>query len=154
MSIYSYYEFKKALADGRETATDEKLLRTFCHKDFLQYFKQRNKELEPAKLYRYMITYTLPADHKFDEDEVEHYIHKQVHRKPLRIVEAHVAKEHTKQGVAHWHLIIASPIPLKKDRFDYFQKLYGIVLYKKTKAQNLVDGLNYINKETRSIQLI
>ncbi len=160
MSIYTYDEFKEAIAKGNTTATDSVLLRTFMSKQFLLYFKQRNKELEPTQLYRYMLTFTLPDTHKHDEDVVEAYIIKQLKRKPLKIVEAHLAKEYTKKKTAHWHAVIASTIPLKKDRFSYYKTLYGNMDLSRTKAQNtekgvnLTEGLNYINKETKSIQIV
>lgn len=154
MSIYTYEEFKTALEEGATCAKDDRLLRTFCSKDFLLYFKQHNKELEGPKLYRYMMTFTLPDDHTFDEDTVERYIIKQCKRAPLRIVEAHYAKEHTQKGVAHWHVLVAAEIPCKKNRFDYYEEKYGIILYSKTRAKTLKHGIDYINKETVSIKII
>lgn len=100
-----------------------------------------------------MLTFTLKKDDE-DEDKVEAYIKKQLHRKPLQIVEAHIVKEYTKKGRAHWHTPLTTLTPLKKDRFHYYEKQYGFVEINKTKAQNLEEGLNYINKDNQSVKII
>lgn len=150
MSIYTYDEFQKALKEGATCTTDDKLLHTFCSKDFLLYFKRRNNE---GKTYRYLITFTLKND-TFEEDEVEKYIIKQLKRKPLQIIGAHINKEYTKKGRAHWHASIESIKSLKKDRFHYYIKKYGNIDISKTKAQNLEEGINYISKDSISKKII
>ena len=152
MSIYTYDEFKNSIENGGNVDNDPRLLATFCSREFLLYFQKRNKELEPVQTYRYLLTFTV--GHKHDEDEVEAYIIKQLNRKPLRLLQAYLVKEYTKKGIAHWHCPIESAIPIKKDRFNYYKKLYGNLDLSRTKAQNLEEGINYTSKDSLARKII
>lgn len=113
------------------------------HKEFVKYVTKKD-----LKKYRYLITFTLPEDHKHDEDEVEHYIVKQFQQRPvLQIEKAYMVKERTQKDIAHWHVAVCSTRCLKKDRFNYYIKKYGFVDISKSKAQHLEESLNYISKE-------
>lgn len=150
MNIYNYEEFNAAIAKGNTTDNDDMLLRTFMDRRFMDYFKLKNLE---GKTHRYLVTFTLKND-DFDEDEVHKYIEKQLHRKPLKIVQAYLVKEYTKAGRAHWHSALETTKPLKKDRFQYYIKQYGLIDISKTKAQNIEEGINYTSKDSKAIKII
>lgn len=149
-SIYTYEEFSTARKAGKTCDNDKRMLRTYLSQEIVSYAKKLANE---NKTYRYLVTFTLKEDGQ-DEDKIEAYIIKQLHRDPLKIIEAHLAKEYTKNGRAHWHCPIATKKPLKKDRFHHYIKLYGSIDISKTKAQNLLEGINYINKDAVSKKII
>lgn len=98
--------------------------------------------------YYYMITFTLKPGLKPKQvSEAELYIERQFTDRPaLQVQEAYIVKEFTKANVAHWHVSVKTAIPLSKDRFNYYTKIYGTLDISKNKQQNLQDGLNYISK--------
>lgn len=105
--------------------------------------------------YCYLVTFTLRPEAVGNADEAEIYIKKQFTTRPsLQVREAHVVRELTKLQVPHWHVSVRTRIPLKKDRFQYYEKLYGRVDISKNKAQNLEDGLNYISKSNTPEKLV
>lgn len=108
------------------------------------------------KTYRYLITFTLdPKKGPHNIEKIEEYIVKQFHRKPLGILHAEYVKEGNGQDKhIHWHAAVETSKPLKKDRFNYYIKLYGKLDISRTKAQNLEETLNYINKESQSIVIL
>lgn len=108
-----------------------------------ELFKSYNPS---SKKYVYLVTFTKrnPED---NDDVIEQYIVKQFKRKPLKVTEAHIAKEQTKQGVSHWHVAVETERALKKDRFNYYLKKYGFVDINKNKEQNIETTLNYISKD-------
>lgn len=153
MSIYTYDNFRQKITDGVRPEDDDKLLRTFCSREFLAYFKRTNND---DKIYRYMLTFTLRdseyakcvADVGY-EDVIEKYIRKQLLREPLQVVESHLVKEYgTGKGRTHWHCSMSTKICLKHDRFDYYEKKYGKCDISKTKAQTLNNSLKYISKDS------
>lgn len=151
MSIYTYEQLNEAIKNGSNCDNDIKYKNTMLSPEMLQYFKRRARE---NRRYNYLITFTLKPE-VTDEDEVEAYIIKQLHRTPLQIIEAHLSKEYTKAGRAHWHVPVTTTTPLKKDRFNYYIKKYGNIDISKNKStNNLEESLNYINKETQSRQII
>lgn len=113
--------------------------------DITRFMPQYIQEQE-LTLYYYLVTFTLRSDTVSLADEAEAYIVKQFERAPLKIVEAHYVRELTKKGVPHWHVAVSTSIPLKKDRFNYYMKLYGNIDISKTKAQTLTESMNYISK--------
>lgn len=123
---------------------------------FVDNTKQYNKSLKSkdAKKYIYMITFTLSEENKDKGDEALEYIRNQAQRKALRIMHYEYAEELTKKGVRHWHLVIQTERPLKKDRFNYYIAKYGNIDFSSTKAQILDNALNYINKTNISVCLI
>lgn len=123
-----------------------------------KYFKQylKSKDEPPEKLYHYMITFTLRPDKVESSESAEEYIVKQFSKRKdtLLISEAHYSKELTKKGVPHWHVAVQTKKPLKKDRFNYYVKLYGNIDVSKTKAQTLEEAINYISKDTLPKQIV
>lgn len=109
-----------------------------------------------VKKYRYLCTFTLKPSLPAKDilDEVESYIVKQFRRKPLQIVSAHIVKEGDGDKLHHhWHVAVETKVPLKKDRFNYYQQKYGFVDIDKTKAQNLEETLNYISKSNTPTEI-
>lgn len=111
------------------------------------------KKSKQKKYYYYLITFTLKEDTN-DEEKIHQYIKKQLQRKALKIVEAHLAKEYTKKGRPHWHASVKSEKYLAKDRFNYFVKKYGNIDISKNNSQTLEESINYINKSTTSEQIV
>lgn len=147
MSIYTYEEFIMRANDSLDD--DPKLMRTFCSAEFPAYFRRRIEELatQMEKKYRYLLTFTV-REVPDDEDEIENYIILQMKRPPLKIYNAYIVKEYGGQnGRVHWHVAVESLRALKKDRFHYYQKKYGLLEVNRTKAQNLHETLNYISKD-------
>lgn len=109
-----------------------------------------------VKKYRYLVTFTLdPSKGPHALDEVEKYIIKQLGRKPLQIVEAHLAREGGSGNThVHWHVALCTLKCLKVDRFNYYRKLFGGVDISKTKAQSLEEGINYISKECIPLRVV
>jgi hypothetical protein len=100
------------------------------------------------KFYYYMITFTIRDEHDSIHETIEDYIKSQFTDRPaLGIVEATLGMELTKRGIHHWHVVVKSTKHIAKDRFQYYEKLYGKVDISKNYSQNLNDGLNYISKK-------
>ncbi len=124
-------------------------LKTF-HDSFKALIAAANRQK-----YCYLITFTL---HKkfhdtYDEafiDEVTEYIIKQFQRKPLKIIEAHMVQELTKNNIPHWHVACSAEKFIAKNRFNYYAKKYGFIDISKSKCQTIDESLNYINKSGTS----
>lgn len=99
-----------------------------------------------SKKYRYLITFTL-RELSLAKD-AEQYIRDQSKRTHLDLLRWVLAKEHTKKGTPHWHCAVESRKPIKKNRFQYYERLYGFVDVSRTKGQNLDEALQYISKES------
>lgn len=99
-----------------------------------------------AKKYLYLITFTLRDATKAEKAEA--YIREQVNRSHLDLTRWIMAKEHTKKGTPHWHCAVESRKPIKKNRFQYYEKLFGFIDVSRTKGQNLQEALQYISKES------
>lgn len=99
-----------------------------------------------VKKYRYLITFTLNNPAK--AVEAEQYVRDQSKRKHLDLTRWVMAKEYTKKGVPHWHCAVEARKPIKKNRFQYYEKLYGFIDVSRTKGQNLDEALQYISKES------
>ncbi len=109
--------------------------------------------LRKKRYYFYLITFTLKPSVR-GEEIVEKYIYSQARRSALRIKEAHIVKERTKKGVAHWHMSVQSDKFIAKNRFNYYVQNYGSIDISKTKCQSISESLNYINKDNKSVILI
>lgn len=139
--------YLKNLQDGDDTEwVNTYIPRSDFHKAF-------RKALKGTKLkkYIYMVTFTLnPTIHPDVDDtlelEVADYIEKQAIRSALKITRFEYVKEHHKSGRPHWHALIETNKPLKKDRFNYYCKKYGAIDIAKNKAQQNTEILNYISK--------
>lgn len=99
--------------------------------------------------YFYLVTFNLAK--KPDAKTliaIKRYIVDQFQDRPaLKITRAVLVMEYTKAGVEHFHVSCSTKIPLSKDRFNYFTKLYGFVDISKNTTKNLNDGLNYIAED-------
>ncbi len=123
-------------------------------KSFHDELKRQLKDRD-VKHYYYLITFTLkPNIDKEKYDKIEEYIISQMKRPALKITEAHYVREYTKNHIAHWHVSLSCLKCLPKNRFNYFEKLYGHVDISKTTDKSLNEGINYINKEQISIQIL
>lgn len=101
------------------------------------------------KLYRYLLTFTLREDvDDVKQAQVQKYIVSQSTRLPLKIQYFAYSLERTAKGRPHWHCVVATTKPLKKDRFNYYVKLYGNIDISKTKGTNSLEALEYISKDT------
>lgn len=113
-------------------------------------FKQWCKKKDPPKKYIYLVTFTLRPEHH--EDEIIHklaqsHIEGIAKRDALLLTYFSFVKEHTKAGVPHWHAVIVSENPIKKNRFQYYEKLYGNIDISRTKGQTTQPAIDYISKE-------
>lgn len=119
-----------------------KNLSVFSAKNMRLYFSNKDQ-----KKYCYLVTFTLKPEIGDDQvDEIENYIKAQFKRTPLKVDEAHIVRELTKKGKPHWHVVVQTSIPLLKNRFAYYKKIYGFIDISKTKCQTLDNGLEYISK--------
>lgn len=121
--------------------TNSKLLKTF------------DKINGKIKYYYYMITFTIdPAKQDLatiDEAKLYNYVKKQLQRKPLKIVEAYLVQEGGRETAKqlHFHASVKTEQCLKKDRFNYYQKLYGNIDINRSKNDSLEESKDYISKD-------
>lgn len=140
-------QYLKALQEGEDT----EWVNTYVGRpDFHKAFKKALKGTK-LKRYIYMVTYTVdPKKHPEMTDsleqEVQAFIESQGKRSALGVLRYEYVKEHHKDGRPHWHALVETSRPLKKDRFNYFVKKYGNVDIAKNKAQQNTEILNYISK--------
>lgn len=105
-----------------------------------------------TKRHYYLFTFTIdPKKHKLCDDtydKVQEYIIKQLKRKPLRICEAYLVREGGDEEAkhTHWHASVTSEKPISKDRFNYYNKIYGNIDISKSKLQTNDEALDYISK--------
>lgn len=98
-----------------------------------------------------MVTFTLR--NKKDYDKAREYIYRQHERQQLHVMSYYVVEELTKAGMPHWHVAIQVEKPLKKNRFNYYTKLYGFVDLSRTKGQTIDTALEYMSKSHTPEQL-
>lgn len=110
-----------------------------------RYFKWLDKRT--AKKYIYLITFTLSTDNVAKEELAEEFIREQPKRKALSLLTWVMVKEYTKKGVPHWHCVVESYKPIKKNRFEYYAKKFGFVDISRTKGQTRQEALQYISKD-------
>lgn len=113
---------------------------------FNMLFRQKIKESKKTQYY-YQIVFTLKDGVNDSEDVIEDYIKKQFRRKPLQVVKAYICKEYQKNGKAHWHVAVQTTKFLKKDRFNYYIRKYGMINITKSKHKTLDNSLNYMAKD-------
>ncbi len=151
--IQEYYEWITANPDAKYGTTPSKFINAI-HKhpeQFNRLFTQVCKEKE-IKKYLYMLTFTLRDDIDIsDTDTVEAYILKQMSRGPLHIKKSHYVRELTKANRPHWHVAVETTKPLKKDRFNYYEKKYGFVQINKSSHKNYPTIINYLSKDSLPI---
>lgn len=118
------------------------------HSDTISKTMRAYLESRDIVCYYYLVTFTIdPKINTSSDDEIESYIKKQFTDRPsLKVLEAHIVKEFTQKGIAHWHVSCKTGKPLKKDRFHYYMRKYGQIDISKNRHKNLNDGLNYISE--------
>lgn len=121
-------------------------------KNFHEEIQKQLKDRD-TKSYYYLITFTLKEKPK-DEEVIQKYIISQMGRPALHIVKAHYVKEYTKKGIPHWHFAVKSKRHICKNRFNYYVQKFGNIDISKNHCQTLNEMMNYINKESLSIQII
>lgn len=142
-----------------------KLIMTGSSEDSVSYFlkhyntisknmRQFYAQLDEAQYY-YLVTFTLRPEAVPRAEEAEKYIKKQFkERLSLGVRESYIVRELTKLGVPHWHVSVRTSKPLKKDRFHYYEKLYGKIDISKNRHKNLEDGKNYLAKSNTPEELV
>ncbi len=123
--------------------------------------KQLDKLLEPPKLYSYLMTFTLSPELVPYYKELKKltpvfkYICKQFRRSPLGVTKAQIVMEGDGKTLHyHWHVAVQTKIPLKKDRFHYYQRIYGNIDIKGKDYDSYDTILNYISKINSPFVLI
>lgn len=106
------------------------------------------EEDEKNKHYFYLVTFTLKNKlNAIELAKCRKYIKEQFTDRPaLKVNHAILVEELTAAGTEHWHVACSTKIPLSKDRFNYYEKLYGKIDISKNKHKNINDALNYIAK--------
>lgn len=120
-------------------------------------FKQWCKQNEAPRKYIYLVTFTLRPEHHDStviHDMAQQHIEGIAKRDALLLEYFSYSKEHTKAGVPHWHAVLVSKNSIKKNRFQYYEKLFGNVDISRTKGQSHQPAIDYISKETIPIVLI
>lgn len=116
------------------------------HRLFVKALKKKDK-----KEHIYMATFTVdpskfPTLSESEVDTIQSFIESQAQRTALKLTQFQYVKELHKSGRPHWHALLVSEKPLKKDRFNHFIKKYGHLDLAKNKAQQTTEILNYISK--------
>lgn len=118
------------------------------HSHLTNYYKELEKD---NRRYIYLITFT-KKDPNMEDDDIEKYIISKFQKDS--IIEAHMAKEKTKNGVSHWHVsVISKTFITKKPTFQYYIKKYGYVDISKTRSKTLKNGIKYISKDSTPIKI-
>lgn len=145
--VQEYYDWLKQNPNTYGVTPDKFIDAMVKHnKDFHFHFTKLCKEKE-KKEYYYLVTFTVRDDVDEDEDVIEQYIKKQFLRSPLHVVVADIVKERTKRDRPHWHVSTIMHCCLKKDRFQYYQKLYGSIDISKSGHKSYETILNYLSKD-------
>jgi len=108
-----------------------------------------------VKLHIYMVTFTVRDDISDSAfDECEELVISQSKRTALKLTKFAWVKEFTKREKPHWHCLMVSTKPLKKDRFKYYENKFGKVDIAKNKAQQYHEILNYMSKSNTVTELL
>ena len=107
----------------------------------------------------YLVTFTIDPkkvdNPKKQQKEIYKNICKQFERPPLHVSKAQIVTEGDgEKKHIHFHVAVQTRIPLKKDRFHYYQKKYGLIDISKSKTGSYEEVLNYISKENKPVVLI
>lgn len=136
--------------DKQEEYFYEKIFKDCKLKEFREELERQLKDKEKKK-YIYMLTFTLRD--KEDYAKAREYIYRQHLREQLKVMSYYVVEELTKKGMPHFHVAIQTEKPLKKNRFNYYSKLYGNIDLSRTKGQTVDSVLNYMSKCNEPEQL-
>lgn len=154
-----FYDLSQLGDDTATMAYHKSNVPATSHQEFSKELKKildKNKR----KTFIYMLTFTIsPTLHPVItpalENKIEDYIKKQAERKmTLGITGFSYVKEHHKDGRPHWHASLTTSKSLKKNRFQYYTKLFGNLDFSRTKGQTNQEALNYMSKEAIPITLI
>lgn len=142
--------------DERLNLTKDQL-RYFTDPEFTKILRKQIIDSERKK-YMYMLTFTLdPKKNEITEDlesTVSTLIENQSNRDALKITYFAYSKEYTKAKLPHWHVVIVTLKPLKKDRFQFYTKKYGNLDLSRTNGTTPLEALNYISKDVEPKVLI
>lgn len=141
-----YIDIVEKLRDGSDLTPDELLCLTKreFHKWMCNYLKSNTR-----KRHIYMITFTINPSKGSSEDfyeKAEELVRSTAQRSALKLVQYQYVREYTEAGVPHWHALAVATKPIKKDRFNYYQKKFGNIDISKNRAQQTDEIINYINK--------
>ncbi len=101
------------------------------------------------------MTFTLKKGVELPEKDIEKYIISQFTERPaLCVKEAHIVKEYTKANVPHWHIAVKTTKFLAKNRFNYYEKKFGMIDISKSTNKSLQESINYINKDILSTKIV
>lgn len=142
-------QFRLDSKQGKSTDWADEIFLSGISYTFHNEFKRQLKEdSSKDKKHVYMLTYTVDPNkyNKGDDDKIEELIIAQKDRKALEIVTYAYVKESCKNGMPHWHALIVTKRPLKKDRFNYYISKYGNIDISKNKAQITTEIINYMSK--------
>lgn len=145
MQITDYEKYREVFAEIVDSLPSPRY--------YLQFMEQLDKHVSAVKKrHIYLVTFTLSRDKEHDYDKVEKFIEKQAQREVLQITKFEYVREEHKDGTPHWHALICSRSPIKKDRFWGYIKSYGSVDVSKNKdssrnqAQQIESIREYISK--------
>lgn len=150
----SYEQIYAKLVSGEElTKTELGIIVTQdFHKSFTKYLKNTT-----SRRYYYMLTFTIDATKGNTEEfysAAEKIVKETAERSALQLLQFQYVKELTKKGIPHWHALVVTKKPLKKDRFNYYIKKFGNIDISKNRAQQSTEILNYISKISEPIVLL
>lgn len=127
-----------------------KIITIEFHHAYSKYLSNKKQ-----KHHIYMVTFTIKPGVKEEAyDSAEDLVRATAKREALKIIRYEYVKEYTKAGIPHWHALVVTTKPLKKDRFNYYIKTFGSIDISKNKAQQTSEIVNYISKIALPIVLI
>lgn len=163
---FDEYELRYKLAVSYIFSLDEKIRRgidfksTYCANndlDFLEYtlceYSYIKKNQKKIGKYKYFITFTLKDNSK--ASEAEHFLRDTIVKRKdnLGITGFRYVKEHITTNF-HMHGVLATTIPLRKNRFNLYEKKYGFVQIKTIKNGTELEVDNYLSKENEIICIV
>lgn len=118
----------------------------------LENVVKEQQKLSKEVIYTYMLTFTTdpskwPEISPERESMIEDLVRQQGLRTGLGIKKYSYVKERHANGRAHFHSLIQTTKPLKKDRFTHYISRYGNIDISKSKAQQDANVINYMSKE-------
>lgn len=131
-------------------AMDSKYDINCMNKEFIRQLRIRDKSF---KRYYYLLTFTLRKGVN-EYDKIQNYIIQRLKAPALQIGKCHIVKEFTAKHIPHWHCAVISKKYLSKDRFKYYEKLYGFVDISKNHSQNYSTMMEYISKSSTPTEVV
>lgn len=124
----------------------------------LENVVKEQQKLNKENIYTYMLTFTTdpskwPEISPEREAMIEDLVRQQGLRTGLGIKKYSYVKERHANGRAHFHSLIQTTKPLKKDRFNHYITRYGNIDISKSKAQQDANVINYMSKENDIIEV-